>query len=83
MAVGGGGAVGREPSWQRWCRFSLAYVLVFAWAFSVVGNFGILARQRSLMFPLLFVLIAAYPSRTSGPARTDPVPVEAAGAEQP
>jgi hypothetical protein len=68
--------------WQQWCRFSLAYVLVFAWAFSVVGNFGILARQRSLMFPMLFVLIAA--TRRAPRARPGPIrSVEAAGAEQP
>jgi hypothetical protein len=54
---------------QRWPRFALAYVLAFAWAFSVVSNFGILARQRSLMMPLLFVLFAA---------AKRPVPSEAA-----
>jgi hypothetical protein len=75
--------------WQQWCRFSLAYVLVFAWAFSVVGNFGILARQRSLMFPMLFVLIAATrvapgPRRLSSPAaKTSAADIPAAGAELP
>jgi hypothetical protein len=44
---------------QRWPRLAIAYVLAFAWGFSAVGNFGILARQRSLMLPFLFVLLAA------------------------
>lgn len=43
----------------RWPRFALAYVLSFGWAFSAVANFGILARQRSLMLPFLFVLVAS------------------------
>jgi hypothetical protein len=43
---------------QRWPRFAAVYVLGFAWGFSAVANFGILARQRSLMLPFLFVLVA-------------------------
>jgi len=44
---------------ERWPRYALTFVLAYAWGFAVVNNFGILARQRSLMFPFLFVLIAA------------------------
>ena len=44
---------------QRWPRLAGAYVLAFAWGFSAVSNFGILARQRSLMLPMLFVIVAA------------------------
>ena len=44
---------------QRWPRMAMAYVLAFAWGFSAVGNFGILSRQRSLMLPFLFVVVAA------------------------
>lgn len=43
---------------ERMPRFALGYVLAFAWGFSAVANFGILVRQRSLMLPLLFVLVA-------------------------
>jgi hypothetical protein len=43
----------------RWPRFALAYVVSFGWAFSAVANFGILSRQRSLMLPMLFVLVAS------------------------
>jgi hypothetical protein len=38
--------------------FSLVFVLLFVWAFSSFGNFGILARQRTQMLPFLFVLLA-------------------------
>ncbi|WP_193315352.1 hypothetical protein [Nostocoides sp. F2B08] len=38
--------------------FALFYVIAFAWAFSAVGNFGILARQRVLMLPAFLVLLA-------------------------
>ncbi|MDZ7673832.1 MAG: hypothetical protein U5K30_02005 [Acidimicrobiales bacterium] len=40
---------------------SLTYVPVFAFAFSSLGNFGILARQRVQMLPFLFVLVALPP----------------------
>ena len=38
--------------------FAATYVVVFVYAFSVIGNFGILARQRTQMLPFLFVLLA-------------------------
>lgn len=38
--------------------FAVFYVLSFVWAFSNIGNFGILARQRVLMLPLFLVLLA-------------------------
>lgn len=37
--------------------FALVYALAFIIAFSGFGNFGILARQRTLMFPLFAVLL--------------------------
>ena len=52
---------------------AVAYVLAFAWGFSAVGNFGILARQRSLMLPFLFVLAAA--ACRPDVARADPADV--------
>jgi hypothetical protein len=57
-------------SWRRLARlpklllstpyvaFSAAMVLVFCYAFSVIGNFGILARQRAQLLPFLFVFLA-------------------------
>jgi hypothetical protein len=38
--------------------FALVYVLVFVYAFSTIGNFGILVRQRVQVYPLFFVLLA-------------------------
>jgi hypothetical protein len=56
--------------------FAAAYALVFIVAFSYIGNFGILARQRTQMLPLLLTVVSMYPAprtRTSwlglGPAR--------------
>ncbi|GAA2168123.1 hypothetical protein GCM10009826_46740 [Humibacillus xanthopallidus] len=37
--------------------FSVVYTLAFMWAFSGLGNFGILARQRVLMIPFFLVLL--------------------------
>lgn len=52
---------------QRWPRLGMAYLLAFAWGFSAVGNFGILARQRSLMLPFLFILVAIARVPAGGP----------------
>jgi len=38
--------------------YALSFVLLFIYAFSVIGNFGILARQRTQVLPLLFVALA-------------------------
>jgi hypothetical protein len=38
-----------------------AYTLMFIFAFGTLGNFGILARERSQLMPFLFVLLCIYP----------------------
>jgi hypothetical protein len=38
--------------------FALAYILMFVFAFSSVGNFGIITRQRTQVFPFVLVLLA-------------------------
>jgi hypothetical protein len=38
--------------------FAVIYTLVFVYAFSTIGNFGILVRQRVQVYPLFFVLLA-------------------------
>ena len=35
-----------------------AYTLMFVFAFSSVGNFGIITRQRTQVFPMVLVLLA-------------------------
>lgn len=38
--------------------FALTYVFTFVYAFASIENFGILARQRAQLLPLLFMLLA-------------------------
>lgn len=38
--------------------YAISFVASFCYAFAVIGNFGILARQRTQVLPLLFVLVA-------------------------
>jgi hypothetical protein len=37
---------------------SLAFLLMFVFAFGTIGNFGLLARERIQMLPFLFVLVS-------------------------
>ena len=45
--------------------FALVYVFAFIYAFSSLHNFGILARQRSQLLPVLFVLLCISEAATS------------------
>jgi hypothetical protein len=47
----------REP----YVMYAMTAMLLFCFLFSYVANFGILARQRTQILPLLFVLIAFIP----------------------
>ena len=38
--------------------FAVIYTLVFIYAFSTIGNFGLLVRQRVQVYPLFFALLA-------------------------
>ncbi len=49
--------------------FAAVFVLVFCFVFSVIGNFGILARQRTQVLPLLFVLVSLAVGRSAGNKR--------------
>ena len=42
---------------RPYLAFGVAYTFAFVYAFSSLGNFGILARQRSQLLPLLFVIL--------------------------
>ncbi len=68
----------------KWIRFRpyigfcLMYSLLFAFGFSAVGNFGILARERVMQLPF-FVVLLALPDHRPGEAESeggDPDPVE-------
>jgi hypothetical protein len=43
---------------NAYVAFALAYSAAFVFAFSSISNFGILARERAQLFPILFVLFA-------------------------
>ena len=43
---------------HAYVAFAVGYSFVFIYAFSSISNFGILARERSQFFPVLFVLLA-------------------------
>ena len=38
--------------------FAIVFVLLNVIVLSTLGNFGLLSRQRALLFPFLFILIA-------------------------
>lgn len=44
-------------------RYAVFYTVGFVIAFSVISNFGILARQRSQLWPVFLVLLAIEPRR--------------------
>jgi hypothetical protein len=45
--------------------YAMIYSLVFAFSFSAIGNFGILARQRTQLFPVVTILLTI-PMERSG-----------------
>lgn len=58
--------------------FAVVYTGLFVIAFSSLGNFGILARQRSQLYPLAFVLLAlpAVQRKRRRTAHPDDIPVD-------
>ncbi len=49
---------GLKRSWRRpFVVLCVTYSLLFIVAFSAIGNFGIIARQRSLVYPFVIVLL--------------------------
>ena len=47
---------------EPYVTYAVVYLLMFFFAFGTIGNFGILARQRSQAMPFFFVLLALYPA---------------------
>jgi hypothetical protein len=64
-------AVGSITS-KPYVTFILVYAVLFVIAFTTVANFGTLARERAMLLPLFFMLIAFLPepkpSRRNAPA---------------
>lgn len=48
----------RAFSRRPYVAFSVAFSLLFVYGFSAIGNFGILVRQRTQVFPFILVLAA-------------------------
>lgn len=70
------GRLGRAPRGiltRAYVMYAASYVVVFVFVFSVIANFGILARQRTQVLPLLFVLLALPVARRHLASRTRPV----------
>jgi hypothetical protein len=49
---------------NHYALFSLVVVLVYCYVFASIENFGIIARQRSLVLPFLFVVLATITATT-------------------
>jgi hypothetical protein len=43
---------------QPYTGLSLAFILMFFFVFAVISNFGIIARERTMMLPFVFVLLS-------------------------
>lgn len=52
------GALPRTITRVPYVAFATAYTAIFVAAFSAIGNFGLLARQRTQVLPFLLVLLA-------------------------
>jgi hypothetical protein len=50
---------------EPYVTYALVYLLIFFFAFGTIGNFGILARQRTQAMPMVFALLALYPAARS------------------
>jgi hypothetical protein len=57
----------RHPRRRPYAAFILVYTVLFVVAFSSIGNFGILARERVQLLPFFLVLLAV-PAVRRGPA---------------
>jgi hypothetical protein len=60
---------------QPFVAFSLAFVLVFFFVFAVISNFGILARERTMLLPFAFALLSVTALSTDSVVRKPRTPV--------
>ena len=61
---------------EPYVTYAVVYLLMFFFAFGTIGNFGILARQRSQAMPFVFVLLRAVPCDHEEPIRGPPRSLE-------
>ena len=64
--------VPRRAMRNPYIAFATVYSMIFVFAFSTFGNFGIITRQRVQLFPFVLVLLClgSTATRPSSPART-------------
>lgn len=55
---------------------SMLYIVLFSVAFSAIGNFGILSRQRVQVYPFLFVLLCLPELKRTPSAKADASPTQ-------
>jgi hypothetical protein len=55
---------------QPYIGVSLAFVLMFFFVFAAISNFGIIARERTMMLPFVFVLLSVTAISASSIARS-------------
>lgn len=71
-------SVPRRLRTEPYVGFALIYLLVFFFVFAVISNFGILARERTMMLPFAFVLLSVGALATSrGPRSVEARPAKA------
>jgi hypothetical protein len=68
---------------QPFVMVAIGYLLVSIAALSTISNFGILTRQRTLLFPLFFVLLTIPPPPRGAGKRSARVTDEPAASEEP
>jgi hypothetical protein len=55
---------------DRYSRFIVVYAITFTIAFAIVANFGIIARERMMFLPFVFMFISFTPSHTASSYKT-------------
>jgi hypothetical protein len=60
----------RELLRSPYIAFSVVFASAFVFAFSTIANFGILARERTQVLPVLFVLLSIAPRTASARRRS-------------
>ncbi len=55
---------------DRYSRFIVVYAITFTIAFAIVANFGIIARERMMFLPFVFMFISFTPSHAASSYKT-------------
>ena len=66
---------------RPYVAFALVYTFAFIYAFSSLGNFGILARERSQLLPVLFVVLCVPRARATAAGLDQRIPERASASQ--